>query len=158
MVPWAADDYMEYLQEYGPRASGTNAQFEKRACAQFPRLFPGKAVLEVEPFVLCDLVGKIIFWYLPGALKPERQVRHFSLMITLKLILLKFAMWQGLDTMEDSLVVNERATSWRANDKYYMKPEHCPTHPAGTFGVSPAWYQQGHSVRILLLLPISMSN
>ncbi|KAH9474714.1 hypothetical protein JR316_0013179 [Psilocybe cubensis] len=129
MLSWKADDYKDWLEVNGKGARGTNAEFERRVAEEFPPLVPGVIVFETEPFILCDIKGNILMWYLPGALKNRRQLK----------------MWKELKILQGSFSIDEYSSSWRKNTSNYMKREDCKTLAPGTVSMAPAWFQQGHA-------------
>lgn len=71
---WSSETYKDYLKVHGPQATSQNAQLKGRLLQQFPLLHARNPVIEVEPFVLCNVNGNILIWYLPSALQDSQQV------------------------------------------------------------------------------------
>jgi len=60
-------------------------------------------------------------------------------------------MWNGLNLIEGSLVCGGNSTSWRVDRDLYYGFDWAAFRP-GTVSLAPAWYQQGHEVRLFELL------
>jgi hypothetical protein len=65
------------IVHYADNITGRGAiseELEKKLRAQYKPIYP-EPTLCVDPSVVTDLFGKLLVWYLPSILHPDRQVR-----------------------------------------------------------------------------------
>lgn len=67
---WKAGGYVEDLSK---RATGQNQGVESKLMKKYPPIFSPSAY-HMEPCIVQDEDGKILLWYIPGALTPHRVV------------------------------------------------------------------------------------
>ena len=101
--------------------------------------------LEVMPSTITDLHRRLLLWYLPNILRPERQVNEALGNSYRCLHPLQQSMFMDLHCVEPVLKVNHnQPTNWRSGPEFY-RPVEGGLKP-GTTNISPAWFEQGHEV------------
>lgn len=70
-IPWDAE---EYTRQALRGLTGLNDVKEARAVVDFPPLYQEPFPEVTTPCTVQDCAGRILIWYLPGVLTPERQV------------------------------------------------------------------------------------
>lgn len=65
-------DYVAELQKRGVRCSGQNVEIEEDLLMLFPPV--ENSVCLYEPCIITDCEGRILVWYLPGLIGPNRGV------------------------------------------------------------------------------------
>ncbi|KAF8964946.1 hypothetical protein BDZ97DRAFT_1619087, partial [Flammula alnicola] len=71
---WDVNRYRETLSSHN---TGMNEEWETNLKRRYPPIYAPTS-FECEPAVVLDRHGNILTWYLPGILKPERQVGSAS--------------------------------------------------------------------------------
>ncbi|KAF8219058.1 hypothetical protein L208DRAFT_1124838, partial [Tricholoma matsutake] len=84
------------------------------------------------PTIVLDMHERILLWFLPGILSPERQR----------------ILWEAALKMDQSLrgslTLNPTRTKWCLDPQYYKSPGKCQPYP-GNINLLPAWFQQAHN-------------
>lgn len=100
-----------------------------------------------EPAILIAESGEVIAWYLPTAVSPYNQVRlnleYFAEKIISCIQERAWASFQKIEiALADSIGRKLDVKKWRTEPTLFR------THAelAGAVNLSPAWFQQGHSV------------
>ncbi|KAF8960163.1 hypothetical protein BDZ97DRAFT_1810622, partial [Flammula alnicola] len=71
---WAVDSYAAYLADTSPKSTGRNERYEEQIKKMYPPLQgSGSETYETQPFVVVDLEGNILVWYMPACLLKPRQ-------------------------------------------------------------------------------------
>ncbi|KAF8148836.1 hypothetical protein B0H34DRAFT_805257 [Crassisporium funariophilum] len=119
---WDAQRYADLI---GPKNNGISGDQEATMFKSFKPIRTDH--LEITPSTIADRHGKLLVWYLPNILSPERQESMFS----------------DLKHLERMIKVDAgKSANWRSGPDYFhpigggLKP--------GTFNISPAWFEQGH--------------
>jgi hypothetical protein len=145
-VSWDADRYSDRL---GARPTGQKANFKATLQNHYP-IDPQNMDRYInEPCVVPDRNGKILFWYLPDALTPERkvfgrQVTPVALEVT---VAQQKALWQSLLKLDNQFhgTIGGSKAPWRINPINFKDLGDC-LPPPGNINLSPAWFQQAHEV------------
>ena len=126
-----------------PSKLGTKASHEKEASLQqrYPPLDRFTASL---PFIIVDMQGIILAWYLSGILTDSRQVSLFTLSNRYgKHEASRNAMLLARERLRPLLEKSLRGGgTWRNKMEHF----HSGEGPQGSVNLSPAWFQQGHDV------------
>lgn len=88
----------------------------------------GKKLYEDRPLIVVDCKGKIVLWYLPNAIRQDRQM-HFL----------------GTAKHLEKAMTKPTGNGWRNNPSAFREPEVCSIRP-GVVNLSPGWFMQGHEV------------
>ncbi|KAF8801179.1 hypothetical protein BYT27DRAFT_7115442, partial [Phlegmacium glaucopus] len=83
--------------------------------------------LQITPCTITDRHSRMLLWYLPNILRPERQE----------------LMFRDLNMLNRALKLdNKPSGNWRTSPEYYWPVE--GGLKAGSMNISPAWFEQGH--------------
>lgn len=140
--------YNESLEKY---ESGRSEKREQTLLDKFP---PAEQVVLRTPSVIIDSGGRIIVWYLPGAMTGMIMVCLISTFISY--FISSGCIWQYSQTdmqcatnsignlLNDS-ITTRKATEWRTHESnFYPSPDGKIT--PSCINISPAWFQQGREV------------
>jgi hypothetical protein len=157
-VSWDADRYADAL---GSRPSGHGEAVEQSILNRYPIDPQHDGSFISDPCIIHDRNGKILFWYLPEALTPDKQVGLFvtsnffiDLIFFFFFFLKQRYIWNCLLKLKKSFqgTIGGPDSPWRLNPAYFKDPADC-LPPPGNINLSPAWFQQGHIVINSVLLP-----
>ena len=100
-----------------------------------------------EPCTILDKDGNILLWYLPRALTQSRVVGWHMTKLKYDIDFChQGQIFKSLQIIERSFSVKKMSSSWRDGPMLY---DSIPGwYKPGTLSLSPAWFQQGHSVRL----------
>src|ERR1700723_768176 len=152
-VSWDADQYADAL---GSRPSGHGEAVEQAILNRYPidpehngRFIPDSCIIH-------DRNGKILYWYLPDALTPDKKVGLFvtsNLLIDLIFLKQRY-IWNFLLKLNKAFqgTIGGSDSPWRTNPLYFKDPADC-LPPPGNINLLPAWFQQGHIVINSVLPP-----
>lgn len=70
VTEWDADDYVDSLTSH---CTGRNEKTEQKLVERFPPIFQQMRLVDV-PCSITDNKGRVLLWYMPGALLKSRQV------------------------------------------------------------------------------------
>ncbi|KAF5319118.1 hypothetical protein D9611_014077 [Ephemerocybe angulata] len=121
------------LAEY---RAGERKGKDGKTTKEFPRAkshrYQEQPILIDSPCHVSDSDGKVVAWYLPGAISSRRQAQVEKAIVELS------------DAMEKPLpIVQDVKSTWRTNSFFFRDPEECAVRP-GCVCFSPCWYSQAH--------------
>jgi hypothetical protein len=151
-LSWDADRYADML---GSRLTGQSETLEAALDKRYPIDLNNKDRHINIPCVVTDRNGKVLFWYLPDALMPERKVCGIVVIPVISRLtpVVQEATWQSLLNLEQYFKgsVGGPNSTWRVNAGNFKDPAECKPVP-GNINLSPAWFQQGHEVCSAILI------
>lgn len=138
-------DIVRYNEALDKDETGRNEKKEKALMKKFP---PEEELFLQMPAIVVDAGGRIIVWYLPGAMTEMIMVSllHQPLMHTSETpkvdMLGATKVMTGL--LEHSITTGKTA-KWRTDESnFHPSPDGLIT--PGCINISPAWFQQGREV------------
>lgn len=160
-IPWDIDRYsMRLPKVQTPPKIPTTLQGLKH---KYPPITP--TILLSRPSVILDMHGRIIAWYLPGLLSQEWQVWCLilswqSLEWPLNIFTVQNLLSRSASHLKPAFTSyggkpsNAGDANWRQSQSLFKAPSECPHIPPGAINISPAWYQQGHDMVIILHMSV----
>lgn len=145
-------DMIRYNEALDKNESGLNDSREQSLLKKFP---PSERLFLDSPAVIIDAGGRIIVWYLPGAITDFIEV-HWSMLasdiqILLIIVALQKDMRKATNDMCDLLkksVTSRKTNHWRTHVSNFH-PCVDDTVTAGCINISPCWFQQGREVSLV---------
>ncbi|KAG2087461.1 uncharacterized protein F5147DRAFT_658965 [Suillus discolor] len=122
--------YNESLEKY---ESGRSEKREQTLLDKFP---PAEQVVLRTPSVIIDSGGRIIVWYLPGAMT--------GMIMTDMQCATNF-----IGHLLNDSITTRKATEWRTHESNFYPSLDGKITP-GCINISPAWFQQGREVSAAL--------
>jgi hypothetical protein len=150
MLKWDADRYSSRL---GQKPTGFNTAKEAALMRRHPVLFD-PPITANTPLHVQDCHGRILCWYLPDALTPTRQVCGYLLNGTSnfdscpQLIIAESL--KHMNILLSRSMSSSAKKNWRTDPALFRAKHECSSIMPGTVELSPAWFQQGHDVSIIV--------
>jgi len=133
-----------YADHIGLKNTGIGGEQEEGLLRMFKPI-PDAPCLEVMPCTITDCHGRLLLWYLPNILRPDRQVIIRFKASEKSLKKMQTSMFADLHDLKSVLKVNyNQPTNWRAGPHFFRPVEGGLKH--GTVNIAPAWFEQGHEV------------
>ena len=122
---------------------------EERLISRYPVDENYKDLLITEPAIIIDRHGRIVAWYLPGALSNSRQVRLENPItkVTIDFVHRQALIWTAAVNADESFAgsLGADGSSWRSDAGCFKAFGTCSPQP-GNINLSPAWFQQARDV------------
>jgi len=122
-------------------------QAKLKAC--FLSIFPDLQLI-ISPGIVADKFGKVLVWYFPATLQPQRKVCYFFCDACMYFDLSPgISLWElqvfgeGVQDTKELVKLEDFPELFKTSIQHCLKP--------GVMNVAPAWFEQGHIVSSFIL-------